>query len=131
MLILVTFAGALALFFSALNVFYRDFQNIVQTIMQFMHFLVPMMYPFSLVWEAHDSHPWLYNLYVANPITQAVLLMQRFFWYPLIEDTEGLPRQFPPDMWERGLITLVVCTLLLYAAQKFFSRVEGKFPERL
>jgi ABC-2 type transport system permease protein len=131
MLILVTFAGALALFFSALNVFYRDFQNIVQTIMQFMHFLVPMMYPFSLVWEAHDSHPWLYNLYVANPITQAVLLMQRFFWYPLIEDTEGLPRHFPPDMWERGLITLVVCTVLLYAAQKFFSRVEGKFPERL
>ena len=45
--ILVTFAMAMALFFSALNVFFRDFQNIVQTIMQFMHFLVPMMYPFS------------------------------------------------------------------------------------
>ena len=30
--ILTTFAGALALFFSALNVFYRDFQNIVGTV---------------------------------------------------------------------------------------------------
>lgn len=131
LMILLTFAGALALFFSALNVFYRDFQNIVGTIMQFMHFLVPMMYPFSLIWEAHDSHPWLYQIYVANPITQAVLLMQRLFWYPLIEDPGGLGRQFPPDLWVRGFLTLGVCLLLLWMAQKFFSRVENKFPERL
>ncbi len=129
--ILITFSLALALFFSAVNVFYRDFQNIVQTIMQFMHFLVPMMYPFSMVWAAHESHPWLYNIYVANPVTQAVLLLQRLFWYPLIEDTSDLERQFPPDLWERGLITLGICLVLLYAAQKFFSRVEGKFAERL
>ena len=90
--ILVTFAMALALFFSALNVFFRDFQNIVETIMQFMHFLVPMMYPFSLVWAAHDRHPVLYQIYVANPVTQAVLLLQRFFWYPLIEDPSDLGR---------------------------------------
>ena len=55
--ILVTFAMAMALVFSALNVFFRDFQNIVGTIMQFMHFLVPMMYPFTRVCAAHDSHP--------------------------------------------------------------------------
>ena len=129
--ILVTFAMAMGLFFSALNVFFRDFQNIVQTIMQFMHFLVPMMYPFTLVWEAHATHPWLYNIYVANPISQAVLLLQRLFWWPLIEDTDGLGRHFPPDMYVRGGITLVICVLLLWVAQKFFSRVEGKFPERL
>jgi len=129
--ILVTFALAMALLFSALNVYYRDFQNIVQTIMQFMHFLVPMMYPFSRVWAAHDSHPWLYQIYLANPVTQAVLLLQKLFWYPLIEDPSGLPREFPPDLWQRGLITLAVCLVLLWFAQKFFSRVEGKFAERL
>lgn len=129
--ILLTFAGALALFFAALNVFYRDFQNIVGTIMQFMHFLVPMMYPFSLIWQANETQPWLYQIYVANPITQAVLLLQRLFWYPLIDDTDGLGRQFPPDMWVRGFITLGACLLLLWLAQRFFSRVENKFPERL
>jgi ABC-2 type transport system permease protein len=131
--IVVVFAMSLALFFSALNVFFRDFQNIVQTIMQFMHFLVPMMYPFSLVWEQHDTHPWLYNIYIANPVAQAVILLQKFFWYPLIDNPEKdiVGRQFPPDMWARGLITLAICGLLLYLAQKFFSRVEGKFPERL
>jgi ABC-2 type transport system permease protein len=130
-LILVTFAMAFALFFSALNVFYRDFQNIVQTVMQFMHFLVPMMYAFPKVWAAHATHPVLYNIYVSNPITQAVLLLQRFFWYPLIEDDKGIGRNFPPDMWQRGLITLVLCIGLCWLGQKFFSSVEGKFPERL
>ena len=101
--ILVTFALALALFFSALNVFYRDFQNIVQTVMQFMHFMVPMMYPFSRVWAAHDSHPILYELYVANPVTQAVLLLQRLFWYPLIEDPSDLERRVPAGPLGAGI----------------------------
>ena len=55
--ILVTFAMAMALVFSAFNVFFRDFQNIVGTIMQFMHFLVPMLYPFTRIYAAHESHP--------------------------------------------------------------------------
>ena len=131
--IIVTFAMALALIFSALNVFYRDFQNIVQTCMQFMHFLVPMMYAFSRVWSMRIDHPTLYAVYMANPVTNSVLLLQRFFWYPLVEhphrQIDG--RSFPPDIWERGLITLAFCLVLLWLAQKFFSRVEGKFPERL
>ncbi len=130
-LILIVFAMTLALFFSAVNVFYRDFQNIVQTVLQFMHFLVPMMYSFDRIWAAHASHPVIYNIYVSNPIAQSVLLLQRFFWYPLIDDTSGLGRQFPPDLFERGLVTLVVSLVLLWLAQKFFSRVEGKFAERL
>jgi ABC-2 type transport system permease protein len=128
-LILATFSMALALFFSALNVFYRDFQNIVQTIMQFMHFLVPMMYPFTRVYEAHDKYPVLYQIYMANPVTQAVLLMQKLFWATLSE--KDLSDQFPPDLWVRGLITLAACIVLLWLAQRFFSRVEGKFPERM
>jgi ABC-2 type transport system permease protein len=131
MLILVTFAMSLALIFSALNVFFRDFQNIVGTIMQFMHFLVPMLYPFTLIYAAHDSHPVLYEIYNANPVTQAVLLLQRLFWYPLIEDPSPLGQQFPPDMYTRGLITLALCLVFLLFAQKFFSRMENKFPERL
>ncbi|MCW2849416.1 MAG: hypothetical protein JWR90_3390 [Marmoricola sp.] len=132
-LILVTFAGALALFFAALNVFYRDFQNIVQTIMQFMHFLVPMMYPFGRVWKAHNEHPWLYQIYIANPVAQSVILFQKFFWYSLVDHPhrEIKGRSFPPDMWVRGVITLGVCLVLVWLAQKFFSRVEGKFPERM
>jgi len=129
--ILVTFATAMALVFSAFNVFFRDFQNIVGTIMQFMHFLVPMLYPFTRIYAAHESHPIIYQIYNANPIAQGVLLLQRLFWYPLIEDPSELGTQFPPDMYTRGFITLALCLIFLWFAQKLFSRLENKFPERL
>ena len=130
--ILITFSLAMALCFSALNAFYRDFQNIVQTILQFMHFLVPMMYTFSRVYSEHSSHPVLYQIYMANPVAQAVLLLQRLFWYPLIDNKREIAgRAFPPDLFERGLITFALCLVFLWIAQKFFSAAEGSFPERL
>ncbi|KQT89374.1 hypothetical protein ASG49_16505 [Marmoricola sp. Leaf446] len=129
--ILAVFSAALAIFFSAINVFYRDFQNIVGTILQFMHFLVPMIYPFERIYAAHADHPVLYQIYVANPVAQAVMLLQRFFWYPLVDDPSSLGQAFPPDMFVRGLITLAISLVLLAGAQRFFSRVEGQFPERL
>jgi ABC-2 type transport system permease protein len=131
-LILITFALSMALIFAALNVYYRDFQNIVQTLTQFLHFMVPMMYPFSLVHKLNDSNPILYQLYMANPLAEAVLLMQRFFWLPLVDDPGKVAAaEFPPDLWERGVIMLIILSGLLYVAQKFFARLEGKFPERL
>ena len=129
--ILVTFSMAMALFFSALNVLYRDFQNIVQTIMQFIHFLVPMMYSYSVVAELGKSHPLLYQGYMANPLAEAVLLMQKLFWAPTVSDQSLLKPMFPSDLISRGLITLGVCIVLLYLSQKFFSRLESKFPENL
>ena len=66
--ILVLFAMALSLFFSALNVFFRDFQNIVATLLQFMHFVVPMMYPFSRVYNERIGHEFIYQIYMANPV---------------------------------------------------------------
>ncbi|WP_310964417.1 ABC transporter permease [Nocardioides terrisoli] len=140
--ILVCISLALGLFFSALNVFYKDFQNIVQTLLQFLHFMVPMMYPFSRIYQLQHVHPWLYQVYMANPVAEAVLLMQRFFWWGvvpanrkqgsgLIQPGGGHTVEFPPDLFERGLVMLVACAVLLYFAQRFFSRVEGKFPERM
>ncbi len=129
--ILTTFSMAMALFFSALNVIYRDFQNIVQTIMQFIHFLVPMMYSYSVVHELGKAHPALYQLYMANPLAEAVLLMQKVFWAPTVSDPRLLKPMFPSDLISRGWITLGVCLVLLYLSQKFFSRLESKFPENL
>ena len=69
-------------------------------------------------------------LYFGNPLAEAVLLMQRFFWAPTLEPSE-YAHEFPPDLWERGLIQLACCIVLLFLAQKFFARMESKFPERL
>lgn len=130
--ILITFCLALALFFSAFNVFARDFQNIVATLTQFIHFLVPMMYAFPRVYAAHATHPIAYQIYMANPVAEAVLLMQRFFWAPLTDPSKKLPaHSFPPDLWLRGGIMLAACIGLLIWAQRYFSRVESRFAERM
>jgi ABC-2 type transport system permease protein len=128
--ILVTFSMSLALIFSALNVMYRDFQNIVQTVTQFVHFMVPMMYAYSMIAKLGDHHRWAYDLYFGNPLAEAVLLMQRLFWAPTLKPSQ-YANEFPPDLWERGLIQLAACLILLVLAQKFFARLEAKFPERL
>ncbi|MFL6062015.1 MAG: ABC transporter permease [Marmoricola sp.] len=131
--ILLVFATAMALFFSALNVLYKDFQNIVQTFTQFLHFMVPMMYPYSVVAGLRADHPVIYQLYMANPLAESVLLMQKFFWQPTLtgDVSKVTADKFPPDLWERGLIMLAASLVLLYLGQKFFTAQESKFPERL
>ena len=128
--ILVLFSMALALIFAALNVFFKDFENIVHTMTQFLHFLVPMMYAYSYIARLGDHHRWAYELYFANPLAETVMLMQRLFWAPTLKPEE-YAKEFPPDLWERGFIMLAVCIVLAILAQKFFARLEGKFPERL
>ncbi|MCW2784884.1 MAG: hypothetical protein JWP74_1401 [Marmoricola sp.] len=129
--LLLTFATAMALYFSALNVLYKDFQNIVSTITQFLHFLVPMMYSYSVIAALGKDHQAAYQLYMANPLAEAVMLMQRCFWFPTLNNQSQFAKQFPPDLWSRGLIMLAVSCVLLVFSQRFFARVESKFPERL
>lgn len=129
--IVIAFGMAMALFFSALNVLYKDVQNIVQTITQFLHFMVPMMYSYSLIAKLGETHHVIYQLYMANPLAEGVLLMQKFFWMPTLTARQQRAQEFPADLWSRGLVMLAVSMLLVYLGQKFFSRVESKFPERL
>ena len=69
-------------------------------------------------------------VYFANPLAEAVMLMQRLFWAPTLEP-EQYANEFPPDLWERGFIMLAACIVLVILAQKIFARLEGKIPERL
>lgn len=122
-------ATALALLFSAANVFARDFSNVVQTLNQFVQFSVPMIYPFSLVNERFGEYA---NLYLLNPLAEAVLLMQRCFWIPTTEDpASSIITEMPDDLYTRGFIDLTVALLSLAVAQYVFIRLEKKFPERL
>jgi ABC-2 type transport system permease protein len=132
-LLLVGVLGlALGLLFSVANVFFRDFSKVTQTLTQFTTFSVPMIYPFSLVEERFESVPWVVDVYLLNPIAEAVLLMQRCFWVPLTNDPEAaMVEHLPPDLWSRGLIMLGISIVGLGLAQVWFSRLERRVPERL
>jgi ABC-2 type transport system permease protein len=129
--IIAVFGMALALIFSAANVFFRDFQNIVATFTIFVTWSVPMIYPYDRIAKLAEGHPWAEQLYLANPIANGVLLFQQFVWVPTVEPDAEFPAVMPDDLIARGLIVLAVCLVLLALAQLIFTRLEGKFAERL
>ena len=123
---------ALALMFSVANVFFRDFSKVTQTLTQFTTFSVPMIYPYSLVAERFENIPWVADVYLLNPVAEAVLLMQRCFWLPLTNDpATAKVEAFPADLWSRGVIMLVLSFVALGLAQIWFSKLERRVPERL
>ncbi len=121
---------ALGLVFSVGNVFMRDIGKVAQTLTQFVTFSVPMMYPFTLVHERFGD-PWS-GYYLLNPMAEAVLLIQRGFWTGTTSDPSATAAAHLPDhLFTRGLIMTGVSVVLLVLAQRLFSRLEAKVPERL
>lgn len=123
-----------ALLFSAANVFFRDFGNIVNVLTNFVRFGVPMMYPYSIV---HDRFGRFADYYLLNPLADAVVLFQRAFWYPTLSD-EDLARLeakghvvMPDHLITHGVLALLGCLVILVFSQWVFTRLENKIPERL
>ena len=142
--VLTVLGTALALLFSAMNVFFKDFQNIVQTFQLFTHWIVPMIYPFEKLAMSSMGHTVFYNLYLSNPLTVAVLLIQRCFWVPTLPPCpskytclpNGDPSQLgypnmPHHLFGLGFLMLGISLVILVLCQRAFSRLEGKFAERL
>jgi ABC-2 type transport system permease protein len=87
------------------------------------------MYPYSLIEERFGGGP-IHTIVMANPVAEAVLLIQRGFWFNTTDNTT-VAESFPPDLWARGFIMLGVCLVLLVVAQWVFSRLESRVPELL
>ena len=136
--LIMVYGTAFGLMFSCVNVIFRDFQRIVQTFINIVPFTVPMMYPYHLIADGERIPLKYHDLYVANPVAEAVMLIQRGFWIPtcdgpcVVDPLNGneLP-EFVSDLYTRGLVMLVVGLVLLAVGQFVFSRLEKTVPERL
>ena len=142
-LLVMVYGTAFGLMFSCVNVIFRDFGRIVQTFINMVPFTVPMMYPYWITYERFPSF-W-HEIYLANPIAQAVQLIQRGFWYPTCNPTcaerpelqaDGTSimvpaAEFADHLYTRGFIMLAVGLLLLVVGQWVFARLEKTIPERL
>ncbi|MDN5893998.1 MAG: ABC transporter permease [Nocardioides sp.] len=128
--VLVAVLGtALAVLFSAANVFFRDFSNVVQTLTQFTTFSVPMIYPYSMVDDRFGGHT---TLYLLNPMADAVLLFQRAFWVGTTKNPEEtISEDLPHHLFTWGIGQLAAALVLLVIAQYVFSKLENRIPERL
>jgi ABC-2 type transport system permease protein len=68
----------------------------------------------------------LLEVYTNNPITLAVLGMQRAFWH-----APGVETIYPSLMLMRMAVAFFLGLVLLVVAQHVFSRLEGDFAQSL
>ncbi len=122
--LLVVYGTAFALMFSALNVYLRDTQYLVEVGTMLLFWASPVVYSWQMV-SALVGSPWLLEAYTNNPLTLAVLGFQRAFW--VAGDSLGLP----PLYALRVSIALLVGIVLLLLSHRLFLRLQGNFAQEL
>lgn len=123
--LVLLFSLGLGLFFGAVNVRFRDAENIVELLLLLATWASPVLYFWTMVTDVLP--PWLAQVYMLNPITQAVELFHYAFWYP-VTDT-SLP--LPPALGINTLWTFVIVVVTLAIGQSVFRRLEGRFAQDL
>lgn len=125
--LITVFSLSLGLLFSALNVYMRDIQHLIEIALLILFWASPIVYSFSFVHSALNN-ALLENIYLANPVTLGVIAMQKGLW----EAGTLSPAQIWPDHLElRMLVAIVFSLLLLVFSQRVFSRLEGNFAQEL
>jgi len=122
--VLVVFGTAFALLFSALNVYLRDVQYLVEVGTMLLFWASPVVYSWQMATEIIRSEFWT-AIFTNNPITLAVLGFQRAFW------VAGADFPQPTDLLLRQGIALVVGLVFLFASHRVFLRLQGNFAQEL
>lgn len=132
--VIATWGFGLGLLFSAFNVYYRDFSNVVRVITMLLPWTTPMIYAYHMVAERFAGHLWALEIYLSNPVTIAVQLFQKAFWIPTIQG-ENLPDpsilELAPHLYARGIGLVAIGLVFVWFAQKVFTRLEANFAEQL
>ncbi len=122
--VVLVYATAFGLVLAAVNVYLRDVQYLVEISMTILFWASPVVYSWQLV-SGSLNGSWLEDVYLANPVTLAVLGMQRALW------VAGTDQLTPGSLGTRLIIALGVGVVLLWLSQRFFNRLEGNFAQEL
>lgn len=123
LMVAVVYGTAISLLFSAVNVYFRDVQYLVEIGLMIFFWASPIVYSWELVDQRLDGI--LESLYLLNPVTVAVLGFQRTFW------VAGDGEPFPADFGMRVSVCLGVGVILLWLCQRVFARLQSNFAQEL
>ena len=108
----VLFVCGMSLITSALNVYYRDMQYLVQAINMVLFWIIPIFYGFD---QVDDSIAWLYEI---NPVAAVILITRRVLLY-----------QIDPGMALAKMAAVTIFTL--WVGYVVFVRMEKDFSDYL
>ncbi len=123
--LIVLYALSLGLFFSGINVRFRDAQNVVEIIRMFSTWTAPILYSWTLVRDAMPSA--FFHVYMVNPLAVSAELFHYGFWEATVDQSHGLPPHF--SVYAVG--ALIICAVLLVVGQYTFRRFERSFAQDL
>jgi ABC-2 type transport system permease protein len=136
---IVVFAAALSLFLSAVNVYLRDTQHLVEVVLFAWFWAIPGIYRFTgPIHEQLQRHHLLW-LYFLNPVVPVVMTFQRVLYAVPVARSTIKPHALTPMLASYGLhwyvlsdlAVLGISLLLLLGALVVFGRLEGNFAEEL
>ncbi len=133
--IVVLWVVGLGLFFSSINVRYRDASNVVDIIRTVATWSVPILYTWSMVYERAQSIPWLFHIYMSNPLAVAVEMFHHAFWAQLPDVVAHTPVPpnigWPPEFGWNVVAAVSVVIVTLVVGQLTFRRAERSFAQDL
>ncbi|WP_309134391.1 ABC transporter permease [Cellulomonas sp.] len=122
--VLLVFAVAFSLLLSAVNVYLRDVQYLVEIALMIGFWMSPIVYSWGLVLR-EDVPDWVASAYVLNPITLVIMGFQRTFW------VAGDGQPVPEDLAARLGICLAIGLVILWLCQRVFARLQSNFAQEL
>jgi ABC-2 type transport system permease protein len=125
LVIIAALSLGLGMLFGAVNVSFRDAQNVVELIQMLSTWAAPVLYTWQFVRDAVPR--WLFDLYMANPLTAAVELFHAGMWFPTSDGK--IPH--PEHLWTNAFIALGICVVFLVIGQMVFRRFERRFAQEL
>jgi ABC-2 type transport system permease protein len=131
----VILASALSVLLSAINVYLRDTQHLIEVVLTAWFWACPIVYSYWTV-EKKLGPRGLTWIYFLNPVTPLVLAFQRCLYAHPVVTIQGTVTQVLPTqgyLWYvvLVLIVLVLSALLFLIALAVFGRLEGNFAEEL
>jgi ABC-2 type transport system permease protein len=128
----IVFSAALAVFLSAVTVYLRDVQHLIEVALVALFFSAPIVYMFPTVGHKLADHGILW-MYFLNPLVTIVLSFQRFIYGTVAPRDHPVPIPSYGEHWYLAALTviLIISVLLFLLAMVIFGRVEGNFAEEL
>lgn len=122
-------ATGLGLLFGAINVYFRDSENIVDMIVMVVTWASPVLYVWSMVERVMGPWFWIYQL---NPMTVAVEIFHWAFWEPTLKTDQMVSETMPPDLLSVWLpVAMLVTLAVLFLGQLTFRRLAIHFAQEL
>lgn len=125
-LVVALLATGLGLLFGAINVYFRDAENLVDMLLMVATWASPVLYAWTMVRDKLGDT--VFTLYQLNPLTIGVETFHFAFWLPT---TDGM-MAIPPHLLSVWLpIALAVSAAVLLLGQLVFRSLEGRFAQEL